>query len=81
MLWGFEMEPKLDSQTKKPILPDTSVEKGYWGGLTMVPHDFPCEFVVRSEARRALIAKGLEEAQRDDFPRYEQNELFMRSKA
>jgi hypothetical protein len=80
MLWAFELKPKKDAKTGNPIMPDTNVETGFREGLTMVPHEFPCEFIVRSDARRKVMENDLDNARREIFPRYEQNELFMRIK-
>jgi hypothetical protein len=66
-----------DPQTGKPIALDTTVETGYREGLTMCPYDFPCKITLRSEARRRVISKDLEEAQTNFFPQYEKAGLFM----
>ncbi|KAK6383733.1 hypothetical protein LTS17_003025 [Exophiala oligosperma] len=76
LLWAFKIEPKMDPETKKPILPDPSVETGYREGLTMCPFEFPAMITVRSEARRQLILKEYADAKANFFPKYEQVDLF-----
>lgn len=66
----------MDPETKKPILPDPSVETGYREGLTMCPFEFPAMITVRSEARRQLILKEYADAKANFFPKYEQVDLF-----
>jgi cytochrome P450 family 619 len=78
LLWAFNIEPKMDTETKKPILPDSSVETGYREGLTMCPFDFPAKITVRSEARRQLILKEYADAKANFFPKYEKVALFER---
>ncbi|KAK5727913.1 hypothetical protein LTR17_012336 [Elasticomyces elasticus] len=81
ILWAFEIKPKIDPHTSKPMKLDTSVETGYREGLTMCPYEFPCEIVARSAARSGLVSEALKEAQRDVFPQYERTEHFMQAKA
>jgi cytochrome P450 family 619 len=77
LLWAFNFERPIDPQTGKPIALDTTVETGYREGLTMCPYEFPCKTTIRSEARRQVILKDLEEARANFFPQYEKVDLFM----
>ncbi|KAK4944566.1 hypothetical protein LTR10_016000 [Elasticomyces elasticus] len=76
LLWAFNVEPKTDPKTGKPIVPDASVETGYREGLTMCPYEFPAKITIRSETRRQVILKDLAEAQANFFPKYEKADLF-----
>jgi len=78
LLWAFNIEPKTDPKTSKPIIPDASVVTGYREGLTMCPYEFPAKITVRSEERRQVISKDLAEAQANFFPKYEDADLFKR---
>jgi hypothetical protein len=71
MLWAFDLKMAPDPKTGKLMVPDTDIITGYREGLTACAYDFPCQFTVRSEARRATIMKELAEAKAEVFPKYE----------
>lgn len=55
LLWGFDVRPKVDAATGQKYAYDLW---DYRSTRLFGPNPFPAQFVVRSEAKKALILKG-----------------------